>query len=74
MSETAYSILFWLLVVLFYSVPMAAIVELIAALFSLRVRAYISKHRTLHLIWFILALFFAITMLIPAYSTRNKGF
>jgi hypothetical protein len=74
MSDTADSILLYLLVVLFCFVPTAAAIELIAAIFSERVRAYILKHRTAHFIWFALALFLAVAMLVPAYSTRHGGF
>jgi hypothetical protein len=62
------------MVALICLVPAAAALEVIAALFSKRVRAYILNHRTAHFVWFAVALLLAAAMLFPAYSTRHGGF
>src|SRR6059036_1674064 len=49
-------------------VPVGALVELVAAVFSRRVRHYIVKHPVAHAVWFACALFLAL-LLIPAPST-----
>jgi hypothetical protein len=49
-------------------VPTVAGVELLAALFSRRVRQYIAKHRAAHFAFFVCALFLVL-LLVPAPST-----
>jgi hypothetical protein len=53
--------------------PIAAVSEVVAAVFSHRVRAYIQKHSIAHFLWFALALLMA-SLLFPAYSTPHGGF
>jgi len=69
MNDGAY----WILIVAIAAFPGAAVVEIVAAIFSRRVRDYIVKHPIAHFLWFVLALLFA-CLLIPAPSTRHGGF
>jgi len=55
------------------ALPTAAMVEIVAAMFSRRVRGYIVKHPIAHFLWFAFALLLA-CLLIPAPSTRQGGF
>jgi hypothetical protein len=54
-------------------VSSAAALELLAALFSTRVRRYIAQHPVAHVVWFACALLLAL-LLIPAHSTRQGVF
>ncbi len=56
-----------------YLVSGGAAIELLAALFSKRVRRYIAQHPVAHALWFACALMLGLT-LIPDYSTRHGGF
>jgi hypothetical protein len=71
MSENANPLWFVLLVCVIYLVPIAAATELMAALFSKRVRGYIAKHSVAHALWFASALFLAL-LLIPAHNTPAR--
>jgi hypothetical protein len=51
----------------------SAATELIAALFSARVRHYMAEHPVAHAVWFACALCLAL-ILVPAYSTPEGGF
>jgi hypothetical protein len=50
--------------VLFFALPSAALVEIIAAIFSKRVRHYIAQRLFAHIIWFIFALFGALMTIV----------
>lgn len=58
----------WLVLGVIAFFPVAAIVEIVWALFSRRVRAYIVRHPIAHCLWFACALFMTL-LLIPAPST-----
>jgi len=51
----------------------SAVVELLAALLSARVRRYMAKHLVAHVMWFACTLCLAL-ILVPAYSTSHRGF
>jgi hypothetical protein len=59
--------------ILSWVVAASAAFELIAALFSVRVRHYMAKHPVAHAVWFACALCLAL-ILVPAYSTPQGGF
>jgi len=63
----------WIVISVIAALPIAAITELVAAIFSKRVRGYIVKHPIAHFLWFACALVFAL-MLLPAPSTRHGRF
>ncbi len=57
-----------------WAVAGSAVAELLAALFSARVRRYMAQHPFAHVLWFACALCLAL-IVIPAYrSTRDGGF
>jgi hypothetical protein len=63
----------WIVLSVIAVFPTAATAEILAAIFSKRVRGYIVKHPTAHFLWFAFALLFA-CLLIPAPSTPHGGF
>ena len=71
-----FDVLFYSTTGIIYSVPISAVLELLAALFSRQVRQYIVKHPVAHVVWFACALFLAL-VLIPAPSKprdkQNRG-
>jgi hypothetical protein len=58
--------------VLGWIVAGSAVVELLAALFSTRVRGYMALHPVAHVVWFACALCLTL-ILIPAYCARRGG-
>jgi len=63
----------WIVLSVVAVFPIAAIAEIVAAIFSKRVRGYIVKHPIAHFLLFAFTLLLAL-MLIPAPSTRHGGF
>jgi beta-lactamase regulating signal transducer with metallopeptidase domain len=63
-----------LFTVLGWAIAGSAAAELLAAMFSARVRRYMAQHPVAHVVWFACALCLA-RIVIPAYrSTRAGGF
>jgi hypothetical protein len=63
----------WVLLFLIGLVPFSAAVELIAAVFSKRVRDYIVRHPVAHFVLFVFAVV-CVFLLIPAPSTPHGGY
>ncbi|HLH55974.1 MAG TPA: hypothetical protein VKY92_20395 [Verrucomicrobiae bacterium] len=63
----------WIVLCVVAAFSIAALAEIVAAIFSRRVRSYMVKHPIARFLWFALALLFAL-LLIPAPSTRHGGF
>jgi hypothetical protein len=71
MNHPGHPLWFFLFVIALF--PIGALAEVVGAVFSTRVRAYIVRHPIAHLLWFVLALLLS-SLLFPAYSTRHGGF
>jgi hypothetical protein len=71
MSDTGRPV--WILLFATGLVPLATAGELVAAIFSKRVRAFIAKHPIAHFFWFAFTLL-CIGLLIPARSGPHHRF
>ena len=61
-------------VILWCIVPLGAVVRMVSAFFSPRVRASIMNHKLVHIMWFILAAAIVCTLLAPIlFAGKTKG-
>ena len=73
-SSFAYQVLTAALVILWCSIPVGAVVRLVSAFFSQRVRDSIMSHKLVHVMWFILAGAIAFCLLAPImFVGKTKG-
>lgn len=73
-SGLARQILMAGLIIVWGGIPVAAAVQLVAAMFSQRVFRFVTGHKLIHVMWFILAGAITITLLAPVvFRGATKG-